>query len=260
MTTVGVLHPGAMGAVVGACLVEAGHEVLWASAGRSEATAERARAAGLADAGDVAALAARCEVLLSICPPDAAGEVAAGVAGFGGRYVDANAIAPQTAAEIAALIGPGYVDGGLIGPPPRKAGSTRLYLSGAGAGEVAALFAGSRLDARVLAEAGPTAASALKMTYAAWTKGTAAMLLAIEQTAAELGVAAPLRAEWALSQPQLADRAASASAAADEKGWRWIGEMREIAATFAAAGAPDGFHLAAAEVYASRPNLPSTSD
>jgi 3-hydroxyisobutyrate dehydrogenase-like beta-hydroxyacid dehydrogenase len=242
---IGVLHPGAMGAAVATCLVGAGHDVLWASDGRSPETA--ARAAGLRDAGSVDALARECELLLSICPPHAAVDVARSVAGFGGIYVDANAISPQTARTIAGIIGDGYVDGGIIGPPPAQAGTTRLYLSGARAGDVAAAFAGTALGARAID--GELTASALKMAYAAWTKGSAALLLAIEAIAAELGVDALLHEEWALSQPDAPARLASAQAAAETKAWRWAGEMREIAATFAAAGEPDGFHLAAAEVY-----------
>src|SRR6187551_764664 len=126
---IGVLHPGAMGAAVGACLTGAGHEVLWASSGRSRETAERARRAGLHDVGDVGVLAARCELLLSICPPHAAIDAARSAAGFGGVYVDANAVSPQTASTIAGIAGPRYVDGGIIGPPPVRGGTTRLYLS-----------------------------------------------------------------------------------------------------------------------------------
>jgi len=97
VTVVGLLHPGEMGAAVGAALRERGVSVLWASAGRSPATVERAKAAGLEDAGDLDAVCRRCEVLLSICPPHAAVAVAQAAAGFAGTYVDANAIAPETA-------------------------------------------------------------------------------------------------------------------------------------------------------------------
>ncbi|MDA0182097.1 DUF1932 domain-containing protein [Solirubrobacter phytolaccae] len=237
MKRVGILHPGAMGAAIGGALLSAGHEVLWDARGRSEATA--ARAARFTDAG--ADLFTRSEVVLSICPPDRALDVAASAAGFGGVYVDANAIAPATAARIALEH---YVDGGIVGSPA----APRLYLSGARAAEVAALFAGTTVDARVL-EGDPYSASALKMLYAAWTKGTAALLLAIEAAAGEFGVAPELHAEWADSQPDLAGRLERAQSAADTKGWRWAGEMREIAATFGAAGLPPGFHTAAAEVY-----------
>jgi 3-hydroxyisobutyrate dehydrogenase-like beta-hydroxyacid dehydrogenase len=245
VTVIGVVHPGAMGAAVAACLAGAGHDVRWASEGRSPETA--ARAAGLRDVVSIGALVRECELLLSICPPHAAVEVARSVAGFGGLYVDANAISPETARTIAGIIGPGYVDGGIIGPPPRQAGTTRLYLSGLRAGEAASPFEGTPLEARVID--GELTASALKMAYAAWTKGSAALLLAIEATAAELGVGALLQDEWALSQPDAPRRLESARAAAETKAWRWVGEMREIADTFAAAGQPDGFHRAAAEVY-----------
>jgi 3-hydroxyisobutyrate dehydrogenase-like beta-hydroxyacid dehydrogenase len=248
MAIVGVMHPGAMGSVVGAALRAGGHEALWASEGRSAQSAERARAAGMADAGSVDALLSRCEVLLSICPPHAAVEVAEATAGFEGLYVDANAISPDTVRAVHAAVGGRFVDGGIIGPPPVRAGTTRLYLSGAEAAAVAGLFAGGALEARAVD--GPVgAASALKMTYAAWTKGTAALLVAIRATARAHGVDDELLAEWAISQPRLAERYERAVEATGEKGWRWVAEMREIAATFAAAGQPDGFHLAAAEVF-----------
>jgi 3-hydroxyisobutyrate dehydrogenase-like beta-hydroxyacid dehydrogenase len=252
---VAVVHPGEMGAAVGAALVASGHEVLWASAGRSEATLERAERAGLADAVTLDAAARRSNVVLSICPPHAALDVARELAGFTGLYVDANAVSPETAAAVAEVVEAGgatYVDGGIVGGPPRDAGTTRLYLSGASAGRVAALFDGSVLDARVVF-GGPTSASAVKMAYAAWTKGTNAMLLAIRALARRLEVEEPLLAEWALSQPELPARSDAAAASASAKAWRWIGEMEEIARTFAGAGLPDGFHAAAAEVYARLP-------
>jgi hypothetical protein len=141
-----------------------------------------------------------------------------------------------------------FVDGGIVGPPPERAGTTRLYLSGPDAGAVAAAFDGTCVEAPVLGTA-PGTASALKMAYAAWTKGTAALLLAIGATARANGVEEALVAEWERSQPGLVQRSAQAVDAAAHKGWRWVGEMDEIAATFAAAGEPDGFHRAAAEVF-----------
>jgi 3-hydroxyisobutyrate dehydrogenase-like beta-hydroxyacid dehydrogenase len=249
MASVGVLHPGAMGSVVGAVLRSRGHEALWASQGRSAASAARAEAAGLVDAGSLDALLAHADVVLSIVPPHAAGEVAAACAGCPGVFVDANAVSPDTARAVQAAVGARFVDGGIVGPPPVASGTTRLYLSGAEAATVADLFDGSPLEAVVLdGEVG--AASALKMTYAAWTKGSAALLVALRAVAAANGVDDALLAEWRRSQPSLPDRSARAARSAHEKGWRWEAEMREIAATFAAAGQPDGFHLAAAEVFA----------
>jgi 3-hydroxyisobutyrate dehydrogenase-like beta-hydroxyacid dehydrogenase len=250
MATIGLLHPGEMGAAVGAALTGAGHEVLWASEGRSPDSARRAAEAGLTDAGDVAGVLADAEVVLSIVPPHAARDVAAAARDYTGTWVDANAIAPATARDVAASV-PRYVDGGIVGPPPRQAGTTRLYLSGAGAGGVAALLAGTPLEAVDLGR-DPAAASALKMAYAAWTKGSAALLLAARELGERLGVGDALAAEQARSIPGLDQRWASAQASARTKGWRWIAEMEEIARTFADAGLPAGFHDAAADVYRSQ--------
>lgn len=262
MTTVGLLHPGEMGAAVGGCLVTAGHTVLWDPSGRSRASTGRALAAGLTGT-DFASLAARSSVIVSICPPHAALDVARAVAaaGFRGVYVDANAISAETAAEVASIAtrgGAGYVDGGIIGPPPENAGRTRLYLSGARAAEVRALFGRSALEARI-AEGSPFAASAVKMAYAAWTKGTSALLLACRALARAEGVEQTLLAEWELSQPSLLQRSEQAASAAASKGWRWAGEMAEIAASMTAAGLPAGFHEAAGEIYdrASHPDAPT---
>jgi 3-hydroxyisobutyrate dehydrogenase-like beta-hydroxyacid dehydrogenase len=248
-TTIGLLHPGEMGAAVGQCLAGAGHTVLWIPDGRSAATRERAAAAGLDGCG-WAEMAARSDVIVSVCPPGAALEVARAVAGFGGLYLDANAIAPATAGEVAAIVtagGASYVDGGIVGPPPLAPGHTRLYLSGPRAAEVQALFGGTDVDARMVPP--PGTASAVKMAYASWTKGSAALLLAARALARAEGVESVLLDEWGISQPGLERRSAAAAGSAAAKGWRWVAEMEEIAATMAAAGLPEGFHQAAAEIY-----------
>ncbi|MFY9578718.1 MAG: DUF1932 domain-containing protein [Gaiellaceae bacterium] len=244
--TVGLLHPGEMGAALGAALRGRGHGVLWASAGRSDATAARATAAELEDVASTGELVRRSEVILSVCPPHAAAAVARSVGDFGGIFVDANAIAPATTQKLGAGLAR-YVDGGVIGPPPRSSGTTRLYLSGPEA-SFGADFAGTAVDARVLS-ATIGDASALKMVYAAWTKGTAALLLAIREVAAANGVDDALLDEWRLSLPELPDQSLRAAKSATAKGWRWVAEMEEIADTFVAAGQPDGFHRAAAEVF-----------
>ena len=252
MATVGLLHPGEMGAAVGGCLVSVGHAVLWDPDGRSRASTGRALGAGLEGAG-LAAVTGRTSVIFSICPPHAALDVARLVAGcgFGGVYVDANAISVATAQQVCAIVeagGASYVDGGIIGPPPDNAGHTRLYLSGKHAPEVQALFRRSALEARVTD--GPAyAASAVKMAYAAWTKGSSALLLACRALARAEGVERILLAEWALSQPALRAQSEGAAQSAALKGWRWVGEMEEIAASMDAAGLPTGFHEAAADVY-----------
>jgi 3-hydroxyisobutyrate dehydrogenase-like beta-hydroxyacid dehydrogenase len=252
--TIGLLHPGEMGAAVGQCLAGAGHRVLWASEGRSAATKERAAAAGLTGCG-LAEIVARSDLIVSVCPPAAALDVARDVAGFRGLYLDANAISPATAGRVAAIVtagGAGYVDGGIIGTPPVAPGFIRLYLSGARAGEVRALFDGTAVAARVVecAPGGETgAASAVKMAYASWTKGSAALLLAARALARAEGVESVLLDEWGISQPGLEDRWGGAARSATAKGWRWVAEMEEIASAMAAAGLPEGFHQAAAEIY-----------
>jgi hypothetical protein len=133
-----------------------------------------------------------------------------------------------------------FVDGGIVGGPP----APRLYLSGAEAPLVAELFAGSPVEPRLVANA-----SALKCAYAAWSKGSGALLLAIREFANAEGVWEPLAEEWAESLPALPARLAAAERSAAAKGWRWVGEMEEIAAAFAADGLPPGFHEAAAAVY-----------
>jgi 3-hydroxyisobutyrate dehydrogenase-like beta-hydroxyacid dehydrogenase len=252
-TTVGLLHPGEMGAAVGQCLVAAGHQVLWVPEGRSPASAARAAAAGLtaAASGGLAGLIRRADVIISVCPPQAALDLARQVAGFGGVYADANAVSPDTVREIARIVeagGASCVDGGIIGTPPVAPGFIRLYLSGARAPEVQRLFAGGEVDARVIGDA-LGAASAVKMAYASWTKGSAALLLTARALARADGVEDVLLDEWDGSQPGLVERSDRAAGSAAAKGWRWVAEMEEIAETMAAAGLPDGFHQAAAEVY-----------
>jgi 3-hydroxyisobutyrate dehydrogenase-like beta-hydroxyacid dehydrogenase len=264
--TIGILHPGEMGAAIGQCLVTSGHEVLWVPQERSPATTERAGTAGLTEAGDLPDLVRRADVIMSVCPPHGALEIArqVGGSGFGGLYLDANAIAPATAREVAGIVeggGASYVDGGIIGTPPVTPGFIRLYLSGPRAGELRELFENTPVDARVVdqpmaagAGAGVGAASAVKMAYASWTKGSAAMLLAARAMARAQGVEDVLLAEWGLSQGDLQARSARAARSAGAKGWRWVAEMEEIAASMAAAGLPEGFHQAAAEIYRRAPH------
>jgi hypothetical protein len=242
----GFLHPGEMGSSVAAAC--AGRRV-WASANRSSTTIARAEAAGIDDVGDIGAVVEIADTIVSVCPPDAALAQAQEVAalGFNGIYVDANATSPTTARHVASMF-EHAVDGGIVGPPAHRPGSTRMYLSGSRAAEVARRWDGSALDARVVGD-GPGAASALKICYAAWTKGSTAMLLAVLAVATAEGVDADLFGEWDISQPDLLQRANRAAQGSTPKAWRFAGEMDEIAATFGDAGVPSGFHEAAAEVF-----------
>jgi 3-hydroxyisobutyrate dehydrogenase-like beta-hydroxyacid dehydrogenase len=250
--TVALLHPGNMGSTIGAAAATSGARVVWASEQRSNASRERAKQAGLIDVESLANAVRESEVVLSVCPPHAAVEIAESVArqSFKGIYVDANAISRATAVQVGEVVGrtgASFVDGGIIGAPVKKAGTTRLYLSGTRAPEIAELFSASMLAAKAIGPE-PGAASALKVAYAAWTKGTDALLLAIRALAAHDGVDQALLEEWNISQPDLERRCQRAAAVAVPKMWRYVGEMEEIAETFRAAGLPGGFHLAAAEI------------
>jgi len=251
MRRIGLIHPGAMGASVGAAARGNQHTVLWASIGRSADTAKRARRAQLEDAGTVADLVNASEIVLSVCPPHVAEDVAREVAqlGFAGVYVEGNAISPDRTREIQRIVekaGAHYVDGGIVGGPAwTHEARTHLYLSGRRAEEVAACFSGSPLQARVISDR-IGAASALKMGYAAYTKGTTALLTAILGLVEKEGVRADLAQQWGENFTSQTVRRVCANTA---KAWRFVGEMQEIAATFRGAGLPGGFHEAAAEVF-----------
>lgn len=156
---VGVLHPGKMGAAMGSALKPVASAVVWAAAGRSQATSKRAELADLVGVPDVTAVARRCDVIISICPPGAAlslaREVAAALAGRSGPpplYLEANTVPPETVREVADVFGDRaeVLDGLVLGPPAWQPGTTVLWLSGPAAADVAALFAGSPFEVRVL--------------------------------------------------------------------------------------------------------------
>jgi 3-hydroxyisobutyrate dehydrogenase-like beta-hydroxyacid dehydrogenase len=251
---VGVLHPGMMGAAVGSALKPAAGVVVWAAAGRSITTSKRAELADLVSVPDVAALARRADVIVSVCPPDAAlavaGEVATALADRPDQplYVDVNAVAPDTVRRIGDMLGHDHVvDGSIIGPPPWEPGHTVLWLSGVAAPAVAALFAGTPFAVRVLgAELGP--ASALKACFALQSKALPTLWLAMAAAADGYGVRAELRDELSRMGADVAlfDGPSPRAAA---NAWRWAGEMDEAAAALAAIGVPDGFSRAAAEMY-----------
>ena len=253
MSAVGIINPGAMGISIAASAQAGSHEVYWASAGRSADTRRRAEDQALLEVETLAELCARCQILLCVCPPHAASAVADGAieAGFSGLYCDGNAIAPQQAKTIGerlAAAGIDFVDGSVIGPPAWKAGSTRFYLSGPSAARIARLFDGAATEAVVIGdEIGR--ASALKMVFAAQTKGFTALLSAIQGAAEALDVREELDREWARRDPKVARQRVDQVRGVTGKAWRFAGEMQEIAAAFESAGMPAGFFEAAHEVY-----------
>ena len=247
MTTIGLISPGAMGAAVGAAALGNCDRVLWAGEERSRATHQRAKEAGLTDCGNVDRMTQEAEIILSICPPHDAGTVAQQVADrrFKGLFVECNAVSPAKTLDLASRFDR-FLDGGIVGGPPRLADArTCLYLSGDEANLVADLFTGSPLNTHVISDE-PGAASAMKMVFAAYTKGSTALLTAILGVAEHYDVRDTLEARWGDAFTQQTHRRLLGNSA---KAWRFTGEMREIANTFAGAGLPDGFHMAAAEVF-----------
>jgi 3-hydroxyisobutyrate dehydrogenase-like beta-hydroxyacid dehydrogenase len=230
----GLLFPGEMGTLVGAA---ADAEVLWASAGRSAETAARASENGFHDVGTLDRLAAESGLVLSVCPPEIAEDVARSVAeaGFAGLFVEANAIAPARAQRIAGETGLRVVDGAILAKR-----AVNLYLSGddEAVAEVEELFAGSDVTTIAL-PGGVGAASALKMAFGGWNKIGVLLAAQAYAIARAYGVAEALAGEGV---------GAEAIPRAGPKAWRWEAEMREIAATCAALGLPDGLGEAAAEV------------
>lgn len=252
-TPVGILHPGAMGISIAASIKNSGQPVYWASEGRSEQSQARAKEHDLLDAKTLAALCQQCEILISVCPPHAAETLAESVIenNFSGIYLDANAIAPQKAIRIGKKMtaaGITFVDGGIIGGPAWQAGQTWLSLSGEAAQETSEIFAGGPLETEIIDdEIGK--ASALKMVFAANTKGTTALLSAVLAASEKLGVRENLEQHWTRRNPEQTEQTQNRVRRVTAKAWRFAGEMEEIAATFSEAGLPDGFHLAAHDLY-----------
>jgi 3-hydroxyisobutyrate dehydrogenase-like beta-hydroxyacid dehydrogenase len=250
---IGILHPGHMGVAVAASARNSGHDVFWASEGRSLETGRRAAGAGLADAGSVRRMCEVCEVIASVCPPEFAEKMAGEIAqyGFRGIYIDANAISPQRAQRIGEVLEAGgarFVDGCIIGLPATAPGQTWICLSGKHAESAVSCFAGGPLEVECLGgEIGK--ASALKMCYSAQAKGVAALSAAVLGAADGLGVLSDLERQWSRSGPPFAQAVASIQHTAP-KAWRFVAEMQEIVDTFESVGMPGDFHRAAGEIYA----------
>ena len=250
---VGILHPGEMGISIAASAQNTGNEVFWASEGRSPETHERASKYHLHDCQSLTKLCQTCSVILSVCPPHAAEDVAEQVASqnYQGLYVDANAISPQRALRIGQKltdVGILFVDGSIIGGPAWEPGRTWLYLSGEHAERAASCFTAGPLETQILGDA-IGKASAIKMCFAGYRKGMTALLSAILATAESLGVRAELEAQWERYWTDFTEQTSREVKGGASRAWRFAGEMDEISATLKAAGLPDGFHAAAADIY-----------
>jgi putative dehydrogenase len=232
---VAVISPGAMGSAVAHCLTVNGIEVRTSLAGRSEATAARAREAGMLAATDEQL--AEADIILSILPPGDALALAQRLARVLGQaprrpiYVDCNAVNPETVGRIAEVIAASdcpFVDGGIIGGPPKPgARATKIYLSGPQAERVAVL---EQYGLVMPVLPGPVGiASAMKMSYAGITKGFTALGAMMMLAATRGGTAEFLRRELEASQPQLLAWLTRGTPNMFSKAYRWVAEMEEIA-------------------------------
>jgi 3-hydroxyisobutyrate dehydrogenase-like beta-hydroxyacid dehydrogenase len=253
---VGLMSPGDMGQAVAMQIKAKGLNVYTALGQRSERTRALAREAGLTDLGTVARLIAECDVVLSIMNPGAAldfAREAADALRASGRHtliVDCNAIAPDTVREIAGLIkgaGGRFVDGGIIGPPPRGKAKTNLYVSGPGAAVLEQL-AGPQLAVHVISD-GVADASALKMCYGALNKGTQALWLEVLVAAQRLGIAGILEQQLQRSQADHYHSALRQFPSLPPKAYRWVPEMLEISKTLGSVGMTPKMFQGAADIY-----------
>lgn len=255
--TIGIVSPGDMGHAIGAVLVQHGLRVLTTLQGRSPRTVALARQAGITDVGDDETLVRETDMLLSVLVPAQAYAFAERMAtvmratGSTPLFADCNAISPRTALSIEGLlreVGAEVVDVGIIGSPPRAGRSeTRLYASGSGAERLAALNEYG-LDVRVI---GPQVgrASGLKMCYASLTKGLTALATQALTAAAALGLSETLTGELQESQAGLFAWIERQVPRMPPKAYRWVGEMEEIARTFADVGLPPEMLQGAAALY-----------
>ena len=254
--TVAILSPGDMGHAVGRALGEHGFNVITSLEGRSPRTRRLASEGNFQDVPDLKELASRADLILSILVPSEAIGVARRIAdsirdsGSAPPFVDCNAVSPQTAhamSEIIGTAGGSFIDGSIIGGPPGSGASPRIYVSGPGS-TVMAQLDGKGVEVRLMGdEVGR--ASAIKMCYAAGTKGTSALHTALLTAAEALGVSEELAVELRSSQPEVFARMEGQVPGLPIAAGRWVGEMEEIAATFEHVGVTPGFHQGAAAMF-----------
>ena len=253
---IGVTSPGDMGQAVALRLKATGREVYVALDGRSARTAELGRAPGLTDCGTIEAMVKTCDAVFSVLDPGAAVDNARAVAAAMRAakkplvYVDCNAIAPQTSREIETLIreaGGAFVDAGIIGPPPRGKAKTKLYVSGPEAALLSEIV-DEQLIVRVVGERAGDA-SAVKMCYASFTKGTMAVGMELLIAARKLGVEQALDKELRESNADMYESVIGRCSSMPPKAYRWVPEMREIAKTYEGIGMTPRIFLGAADMY-----------
>ncbi|HSE01738.1 MAG TPA: DUF1932 domain-containing protein [Burkholderiales bacterium] len=255
---VGIVSPGDMGQAIAGRLRESGLNVFAALDGRSERTRALAREAGLTDCGSLEKLVAACELVISVINPGealtVARQVAAAMRKTGRKiaFADLNAVSPQTARDADRMIrdaGGMFIDGGIIGPPPRgEKDRPRIYVSGPDAYLLESI-SHPNLVLRVLSERVGDA-SGVKMCYAAMTKGTTALAVELLVAARKLGVEQALEKELRESRNDVFEWQMKNIAGMPPKAYRWVPEMQEIARTFGELGLTPRMFEGATDVYA----------
>ncbi len=265
--SVAILSPGDMGHAIGRLLKEHELRVLTCLTGRSNRTKELSEQAGIIDVPNLNDLVEQTDILLSVTVSEAVPGLCRDISdavkatGTDLLFAECNAIAPALSKEMEGVLnesGARYVDASIIGGPPRNGSSPRLYASGDNVAELEQLREFG-LDVRNL---GPQLgrASGIKMCYAALTKGKWTLQTAVLLTAEQLGLSEVLCEEFAHSQPGDLKLMRQRVPRLPADSQRWIGEMEEIAATFADAGVPPGFHEGAAEVFRLLSKTPFASE
>lgn len=256
LNKVAILSPGAMGHAVGRVLAEHGVDIMTCLAGRSERTRRLASAAGFIEMPTLEDLVCEADLVLSILVPVDAEAIACQLAGAlkatGAQpYIaDCNAISPMRSAKIETIIqsaGGRFIDASIIGPPPGQSAPPRFYVSGIHA-EVMLPLDGKGIVVKSLGET-IGRASGIKMCYAALTKGTSTLQVALLTAAESMGLTEELRQELAYSQAAALQSMESTIPRLPPNAHRWVGEMEEIASTFAEVGVTSHFHLGAAAIY-----------
>tara|TARA_B100000749_G_C18443200_1_gene473103 strand:- start:1049 stop:1948 length:900 start_codon:yes stop_codon:yes gene_type:complete len=254
--TVAILSPGDMGHAVGKVLGKSGLDVITCLAGRSQRTFDLAEAGNFRIVGSMEKLVKEADLILSILVPDKAKSLAEEVAdtlrltGENTYFADCNAVSPDSAKEIATIInesGGRYIDGGIIGSAPTKGDTTRFYVSGPDAHVVTELNGRGIIVKAIGDKVGQ--ASGIKMCYAALTKGTNTLQVALLTAAQKMGLIEALREEFSYSQQSHLSAMERGIPRLPANSHRWIGEMEEISATFEALGVTPYFHMGAAEMY-----------
>lgn len=254
---IGVVSPGDMGQAIAGRLKEAGFGVHTALDGRSERTRELARAAGISDCGSMEKLVAACDLVISVINPGESLTVvrraAAAMKATARRiaFADLNAVSPQTARDADRVIrdaGGMFIDGGIIGPPPRgEKDRPRIYVSGPDA-YLMEQIRHPNLQIRVMSERIGDA-SGVKMCYAAMTKGTTALAVELLVAARKLGVEQALERELRESRNDVFEWQMKNIASMPPKAYRWVPEMQEIAKTFGELGLTRRIFEGATDIY-----------